>query len=53
MKNDANWSVLTDQQLSDIMARLDKLYQDMPLEYVGVVLTAINDIEDILLKRDN
>jgi hypothetical protein len=46
-----NWSVLTDQQLSDIMTRLDKLYQDMPLEYAGVVLSAIQDIEDIIYKK--
>ena len=48
--NDANWSVLTDQQLSDIMTRLDKLYHDMPMEYCGIVLSAIKDIEEILYK---
>jgi hypothetical protein len=46
-----NWSVLTDKQLSDIMVRLDKLYHDMPMEHAGVVLSAINDIEDIIYKK--
>lgn len=45
---DANWSVLTDQQINDIMERLNKLYHDMPMEYCGIVLSTINDIEYIL-----
>jgi hypothetical protein len=51
--NDFNWSVLTDQQIDDIIKRLDKLYHDMPMEYAGVVLSAINDIEDILYRKRN
>lgn len=31
-----------------ILDRLDKLYREMPLEYCGYVLTAIQDIERIL-----
>jgi hypothetical protein len=33
------------------MERLNKLYHDMPMEYCGVVLSAIYDIEDIMSKR--
>ena len=50
--NDSNWSVLTDKQIDDIMKRLDKLYHDMPMEYCGIVLSTIQDIEDIIYKRD-
>jgi hypothetical protein len=31
-----------------IIDRLDQLYRDMPLEYRGYVLTAIQDIEEII-----
>ena len=37
-------------QIDQIMERLDKLYRDIPLEYCGYVLTAIQDIEVILYK---
>ena len=40
-------TVQTDQ-IDQIMERLDKLYRDIPLEYCGYVLTAIQDIEVIL-----
>jgi hypothetical protein len=48
--NDANWSVLTDEKRNDIMDILNKLYHDMPLQYAGCVLSAMQDIEEILYK---
>ena len=40
-------------QIELIMARLDKLYRDLPLEYAGYVLTAIQDIESIVYADRN
>jgi len=31
-----------------VLMRLDRLYRDLPLEYAGYALTAIQDIEAIL-----
>ena len=35
-----------------ILDRLDQLYHDLPLEYCGYVLTAINDIEKIIYSNN-
>ena len=35
-------------QVDQVLNRLDQLYHDLPLEYCGYVLTAIQDIEAIL-----
>ncbi len=34
----------------EILMRLDKLYRDLPTEYCGYVLTAIQDIEAIIYR---
>ena len=36
-----------------ILQRLDQLYHELPLEYCGYALSAINDIENILHGADN
>lgn len=46
-----NWTVITQQQITDILARLDKLYHDLPFEYAGYALSVITDIEDIFNKK--
>lgn len=38
--------------IEEIMARLDKLYRDLPLEYCGYALSAIQDIEVIIARED-
>lgn len=48
-----NWSVITDKDIDDVIKRLDKLYHDLPMEYCGLALSAIQDVEDILYKRSN
>ena len=39
---------MTENQIESILNRLTDLYRDIPLEYCGLVLTAIYDIEDII-----
>jgi len=39
------------ETIEQIMARLDKLYRDLPLEYCGYALTAIQDIEELLARE--
>jgi hypothetical protein len=46
-----NWSVLTEDQINEVLLRLDMLYQDLPVSQSAYVLTAIDDIEDILRRR--
>jgi hypothetical protein len=46
-----NWSVLTEEQINEVLLRLDKLYHDLPLEQAAYVLAAIEDIEDILRRK--
>ena len=48
--NDNQWKVATSQDIEKVYKILDKLYHDLPLEYAGYVLTAIEDIERILGK---
>lgn len=35
-----------------VLMRLDQLYRDLPIEYAGYALTAIQDIEAILYAAD-
>ena len=44
--------LMSQDQINLIMSRLDKLFHDLPFEYAGYVLTAIEDIEDILYKKE-
>ena len=37
----------------EILERLNKLYHDLPLEYCGYVLSAIEDIEEIMYREKN
>ena len=46
-----SWSVITDSEIQEVLDRLDKLYRDLPMEWCGVALSAIQDVEDILYKR--
>ena len=36
-----------------VLMRLDRLYRDLPLEYAGYALSAIQDIENILYAANN
>jgi len=48
---DNNWSVLTEEQINEILHRLDMLQDDISSQYTSHIRTAIDDIEDILRKR--
>jgi hypothetical protein len=49
--NIARWK--SQKDVTEILARLNKLYHDLPFDYAGYVLTAIEDIEDIMYKKEN
>jgi hypothetical protein len=43
---------MTEDQIKAILNRLADLYRDIPLEYCGLVLTAIEDIEEIIYREN-
>ena len=45
--------VINMTEIEKIMIRLDQLYREIPLESCGYVLTAIQDIEQIVYAADN
>jgi hypothetical protein len=47
-----NMVLMTQKDVTDMMERLNKLYHELPFEYAGYVLTAIEDIEDIMYKKE-
>lgn len=51
MSEQENKIILTDDQVKLILKRLDELYSDLPLEWSGYALSAINDIEEIIYKK--
>lgn len=44
---------MNEDQIESILNRLSDLYRDIPLEYCGLVLTAIEDIEEIIYCETN
>ena len=44
----SGWSIVYDEQKYAIFKRLEKLQNDLPMEYAGVALAALYDVQDIL-----
>lgn len=45
-----DWKVMTAYDIDRVYKRLNQLYHDLPLEYTGYALSAIEDIEKIIGK---